>query len=483
MSAAPTIVWFRQDLRLDDNPALLHAVARSGPVIPVYIQGADGEGEWTPGAASKWWIHQSLAKLDESLCQRGSRLLIRRGKALPELRRLVKERGAGAVVWNRRHEPASIARDTAVKEALAADGIDCKSFNSALLWEPWTIKTQGGTPYKVYSPFWRACQAAEPPAEPLPAPSAIPSPETWPASLELHELELEPNIDWAGGIAQAWQPGETGALKLLERFLEGPVGDYGEQRNRPDLPATSRLSPYLHHGEISPRRIWLAVQQRLQAGASKPFAKGAEKFLSEVAWREFGYHLLYHFPETPLEPLRPEFDAFPWADDPAGLRRWQKGETGYPIVDAGMRELWTTGWMHNRVRMIVASFLVKDLFLPWQEGAKWFWDTLVDADLANNTLGWQWAAGSGADAAPYFRIFNPVTQGERFDPDGAYVRRWVPEIARLSNAYLHKPWEAPMKELSDAGARLGTVYPAPIVQHSAARERALSAWEDLKARR
>ena len=485
MNESASIVWFRQDLRLDDNLALLHAVDRGGPVIPVYIWGSEGEGEWSPGGASKWWIHQSLQRLDESLRQAGSSLILRQGKALEVLRKLIEQTGAESVVWSRRYEPASIERDKATKEALRKQGVECRSFNSALLWEPWTIETQSGTPYKVYSPFWRACQAAEPPPEPRRAPSSIPAPESWPESTPLANLDLEPTIDWAGGINDAWAPGEAGAAKCLDRFLAEAVGDYSADRDRPDRIGTSRLSPYLHHGEISPRRIWHTVQQGLQDDrrTAKSFDKGARKYLSEIAWREFGYHLLYHFPQTPLEPLRPEFDSFPWADDPEGLRRWQKGQTGYPIVDAGMRELWTTGWMHNRVRMIVASFLVKDLFLPWQEGAQWFWDTLVDADLANNTLGWQWAAGSGADAAPYFRIFNPILQGERFDPDGAYVRRWIPELTKLPNRYLHKPWEAPTSDLKAAGVNPGTDYPSPVVQHAEARARALSAWDDLKARR
>jgi len=481
MSKNPSIVWFRQDLRLDDNPALLAAVERSGPVLPVFIWSPGEEGEWAPGGASKWWIHQSLLRLDESLRRRGSRLLILSGPAEAALGKLIQTSGARAVYWNRRYEPASIARDKALKESLGRDGLEIKSFNAALLWEPWTIQTQKETPYKVFTPFWKACQAAASPPEPEEAPERIPAPEKWPQSLETAALELEPQIDWAGGIAEAWEPGEQGAARRLERFLAEAVDDYGEDRDRPDRTGTSRLSPYLHHGEISPRRIWRAVHDNL--GESEKPTKGARKFLSEVAWREFGYHLLYHFPETPLEPLRPEFDSFPWADDPQGLEAWQNGRTGYPIVDAGMRELWATGWMHNRVRMIVASFLVKDLFLPWQEGAQWFWDTLVDADLANNTLGWQWAAGSGADASPYFRIFNPVSQSERFDPQGRYVRRWVPEIAALPDSFLHKPWEAPMKVLQEAEVNLGTNYPRPIVDHAEARQRALAAWDDLKARR
>lgn len=481
MSKKASIVWFRQDLRLDDNLALLAAIERGGPVLPVYIWSPTEEGEWAPGGATKWWLHQSLLELDESLAKSGSKLLLRCGPAEEELRKLIDSSGATAVYWNRRYEPASIDRDKVLRESLQGDGLECKSFNAALLWEPWTIETKSGTPYKVFTPFWKACQQSSAPAEPREAPKSIPAPETWPESLDAAALELEPKIDWASGIAEGWEPGEQGARRCLKRFLAEGIGGYTKNRDRPDKSGTSRLSPYLHHGEISPRRIWQAVHQRVERN-DQP-SKGGRKYLSEVAWREFGYHLLYHFPETPLEPLRPEFDSFPWTEDDEGLEAWRKGRTGYPIVDAGMRELWATGWMHNRVRMIVASFLVKDLLLPWQEGARWFWDTLVDADLANNTLGWQWAAGSGADAAPYFRVFNPISQGERFDPQGGYVRRWVPEIAELPDDYLHKPWEAPMKVLQGAGVKLGTDYPHPLVNHAEARKRALAAWDDLKARR
>ena len=400
-----SIVWFRQDLRLEDNLALLAATRGGGPVIPLFVWAPEEEGDWPPGGATKWWLHQSLERLDQSLRQRGSRLLVRRGPTLETLRAVLRESGAAAVLWNRRYEPAAIARDKAVKEALTADGLEVRSFNSALLWEPWTIQTQAGGPYKVYSPFWRACQAEAPPAEPVSAPAAIAAPRRWPGSLELAALALEPTIDWAGGIDDAWRPGEAGAAALLERFLDDAVEGYEERRNRPDLAATSRLSPHLHFGEISPRTVWHAVRARMdvEKATRKSFVSNARKYLSEVAWREFAHHLLYHFPATAAEPLRPGFAAFPWADDPEGLRHWQQGRTGYPIVDAGMRELWTTGWLHHRVRMIVASFLVKDLLLPWQEGARWFWTrwwTPTRQQHARLAVGGR----LGADAAPYFRL-------------------------------------------------------------------------------
>ncbi|MBI1356214.1 MAG: deoxyribodipyrimidine photo-lyase [Acidobacteria bacterium] len=478
-----TLVWFRHDFRLADNPALAAATARGGPVVPVFLWEPAEEGDWPAGGASKWWLHQSLERLDADLRALGSRLILRQGPAAETLAALARETGAEAVYWNRRYEPASIERDQGVKQSLRSEGLDCRSFSAALLWEPWTIRTQSGGPYKVFSPFWRACQAAEPPGEPEPAPTSLPSPAIWPCSVQLAALGLEPAIDWAAGIREAWRPGEAGAAERLSRFVEEIVDDYAESRDRPDRDGTSRLSPHLHFGEISPRTIWRAVRERLdrQEPPRGAVAKSAQKYLAELAWREFGHHLLYHFPHTPLEPLRPEFARFPWADDPENLRRWQKGRTGYPIVDAGMRELWATGWMHNRVRMIVASFLVKDLLLPWQEGARWFWDTLVDADLANNTLGWQWAGGCGADAAPYFRIFNPILQGERFDPRGVYVRRWVPELAAVPDRWLHKPWEAPMKVLRGCGVNPATDYPLPSVNHSEARQRALEAWDELKS--
>jgi deoxyribodipyrimidine photo-lyase len=404
-----TIVWFRQDLRLADNPALTHAAAQ-GEVVPVFIWAPEEEGDWPPGAASRWWLHHSLAALDADLRQRGSRLVIRRGPTADTLCTLLGETGSDRVVWNRRYEPAAITRDAAVKREIERT----RSFNGALLREPWTMPGRGGDGYRVFTPYWRALQSGGVPEPPLPAP-AVPASGAWPESLEIGALGLLPSIPWDTGLSAVWEPGERGAGARLGAFLERAAA-YGAQRDRPALPS-SELSPHLHHGELSPRQVWHAVSEA--AGAA------AEPFLRQLAWREFAHHLLYHVPETATEPLRPDFRAMPWRDDPAELRTWQRGRTGFGLVDAGMRQLWASGWMHNRARLVTASFLTKDLLIHWHAGARWFWDTLVDADLANNTLGWQWVAGSGADAAPFFRVFNPAVQAERFDPDGRYQDRWL----------------------------------------------------------
>ena len=469
----PLIVWFRQDLRLADNPALAAAVATGAPVIPVHILDDEGAGVWRRGGASRWWLHHSLAALGDDLRVRGAPLILRRGRAAEELDTLIAETGASGVFWNRCYEPAIRTRDEAIKSGLEARGVQARSFNASLLFEPWTVATQGGQPFKVYTPFAKACRAADAPPRPVPAPHAIRGPATAPRSLALAELGLLPTRpDWAGGLRAAWVPGEAAAQIRLERFLAAAITDYKEQRNRPDIEATSRLSPYLHFGEISPRQLWHAARGR-EGG-------GPDHFVSELLWREFSYHLLFHFPDLPARNWRSSFDAFPWGEDPAGLAAWRRGRTGFPIVDAGMRELWQTGWMHNRVRMIAGSFLVKNLMLPWQLGKAWFWDTLVDADLANNAASWQWVAGCGADAAPYFRIFNPILQGEKFDPDGAYVKRFVPELARLPAQFIHRPWEADEATLRAAGVELGRSYPRPIVDHGKARDRALAAFATLK---
>lgn len=405
---------------------------------------------------------------------------------LAELRALAAATGASAVYWNRRYEPAAVQHDAAIKQALRGDGLDAESFNAALLFEPWTIKNLSGKPFQVFTPYWKACLAQPEQPEPVPAPRKLSAPDTWPASEPLKTLELEPRVDWAGGMRKSWTPGEKGAQRQLQRFLESALGGYGETRNIPGVAGTSRLSPHLHFGELGPRQVWHAVRSHGMFGskgrAPGSGARGEETYLRELGWREFAHHLLFHFPHTPQEPLRPDFARFPWAKNVRALKAWQRGGTGYPIVDAGLRELWATGWMHNRVRMIVGSFLVKDLLLPWRAGARWFWDTLVDADLANNTLGWQWTAGCGADAAPYFRIFNPVSQGERFDPQGSYVRRWVPELTRVPDEFIHRPWEAPPLALAEAGVALGADYPRPLVNHSEARDRALEAFAILKSK-
>ncbi len=417
-------------------------------------------------------------------------MLVTRGDSEQELMRLVRETKAGAVYWNRRYEPQVRARDAELKRRLLADGVEAKSFNSALLNEPHTISNKQGKPFQVFTPYWRHCTAQaflEPVAYDLKALALLAPPEE-PAGLAVADLGLLPVIPWDAGFAAEWKPGEAGAWVRLNHFLNtGTVHRYDEQRNLPDVTGTSGLSPHLHWGEIGPRQVAAAVRSLGKETGTDPASNGARVYMSEIGWREFAYHLLYHFEHTPERPLRPDFERFPWAEDVDGakLRAWQRGQTGYPIVDAGMRQLWATGWMHNRVRMIVASFLVKHLRLPWQMGASWFWDTLVDADLASNTLGWQWSAGCGADSAPYFRIFAPVTQGERFDGAGRYVRRWVPELAKLPDKFLHAPWTAPESLREFAGVRLGLVaeggnYPRPMVDHAIAREEALAAFKALR---
>ncbi|MDZ4736903.1 MAG: deoxyribodipyrimidine photo-lyase [Rhodospirillaceae bacterium] len=487
MADAPVIVWFRQDLRLADNPALAAALATGAPIVPAFIL-EYGDSAWALGGASRWWLHRSLDALDAALRQRGSRLVLRTGRADDALPALLHETGAGTVFWNRCYEPAAIARDTRIKAMLHEASIEAKSFNAALLHEPWTVKTQQSEPYKVFTPFWRTLRVLtkeKPLGQP---PKTLPDPASWPRSDILADWSLEPaKPDWAGGLRAVWQPGEAGAQARLRAFIDTALVDYRECRDRPDRIGTSRLSPHLHFGEIGPRQIWQAIVGRTEFAtnggneASKPIDAAAEAFLRELGWREFTHHLLYHWPELPARAWKANFDEFPWHDDAKSLAAWQRGLTGYPIVDAGMRELWQTGWMHNRVRMIVASFLIKDLLIDWRTGEKWFWDTLVDADLAQNAASWQWVAGSGADAAPYFRIFNPVLQGRKFDPDGAYVRQFVPELAHLSTAHIHAPWEAPEPVLAGAGLRLGTTYPRPIVDHKRARERALEAYQSIKA--
>ena len=480
---AATVVWFRQDLRLQDNPALAAALKNGGPVLPLYILDDAGEGDWPAGGATRWWLHHSLASLDASLRERGSRLVLAKGRSAAVLESLVKQTGATAVYWNRRYEPASIARDTKVKAGLVAGGIDTKSFNASLLFEPHTVQNKAGGPFQVFTPFWRHCLTlpVEAPVK-LPA-GKFPAPAKWPASLALDELKLKPVIQWDAGMEAAWKPGEAAGLKRLKKFTTGAIADYNARRDLPEADGTSALSPHLHFGELGPRQVWAAVKSLSADSGVFPANRGGQVFLTEVGWREFAHHLLFHFPQTPREPLRQDFKAFPWQKNAKQLRAWQRGLTGYPIVDAGMRQLWTTGWMHNRVRMIVASFLVKHLRLSWQEGAAWFWDTLVDADLANNTLGWQWSAGCGADAAPYFRIFNPILQGATFDPEGNYVRRWVPELAKMPAEFIHQPWAAPLHVLAEAGVTLGKDYPQPMVDHGEARTAALAALKSIRASR
>ena len=471
----PSIVWLRLDLRLEDHPAFRAAKERGGPIIPVFIWAPDEESPWAPGAASRWWLHHSLERLDEQLREQGSRLILRRGPSLDSLLALVKETGANAVCWNRRYEPAVIERDKAIKNALTQVGIDARSFNSALLFEPWTVENKSGGPFQVFTPFWRTCLTRIDVPPPLAVLQKPAPPGRWPKSLDLQELALRPKVRWDSGLQAAWQPGSVGAKSELNRFLDLAIGEYGEQRNFPAEPGTSRLSPHLHFGEITPHQVWRAVQKHAETSGIAADAWPRWQFLTELGWREFSHQLLFHFPHTTNQPLRAEFEAFPWRENKSWLEAWQTGRTGFPIVDAGMRELWATGWMHNRVRMIVASFLVKNLLISWKDGARWFWDTLVDADLANNTLGWQWTAGCGADAAPYFRIFNPMLQGEKFDPEGTYVKRWIPELTGLPKKCIHRPWER-----HTGGGALN--YPAPLLSHSISRDVALEAYAKARAK-
>lgn len=470
-----TLVWFRQDLRIEDNPALFEAAAK-GAILPVFIlEPPEHSGETHPlGGASRWWLHHSLARLKEAL----PGLIFLRGSARHLIPELARECGTSAVYWNRTYEPHAIERDTELKTALTQAGFEARSFKASLLHEPWEVETRTGGPYKVYSPFWKAAlNAGVPP--PLSAPENMDYVDCS-AGEPLENLGLLPRRpNWAAGWEELWAPGAGGARARLNAFLENGLKGYGSLRNRPDLDNVSRLSPHLHFGDISPRQVWEATQRRI--GQDSALAGDGMKFLSEIGWREFSHHLLFHFPNLPSENWRRTFDAYPWRESSGDLDRWQKGLTGYPIVDAGMRELWRTGYMHNRVRMVAASFLVKHLRLHWQHGEAWFRDTLLDADLANNSAGWQWVAGSGADAAPYFRIFNPITQGEKFDPDGVYVRRWLPELKDLETRYLFAPFAAPDSALKAAGVVLGESYPEPLVDHARARQAALEGYEAVRS--
>jgi len=473
------IVWFRRDLRLADNPALTAACEESRRVVALYVHAPEEEEGWAPGAASRWWLHHSLDRLDDALRRRGGRLLLRSGGSLASLLEVARRSGASSVFWNRLYEPALAARDQRTEAALREAGLECRSFNAGLLLEPWEVRTGQGDPYRVFTPFWRACAArldALPP--PLAPPAAIPGPEPLADGPTLESLGLQPRIDWDAGLHAAWVPGEAAALDRIDDFVSGALARYGEGRNRPDVADTSRLSPHLHFGEIGPRQCVAAVRA---AVSEHPGAQAsADGFVRQLGWREFAHHLLHHFPQTPTTPLDTRFEAFPWEPDEGWLEAWRRGRTGYPIVDAGMRELWSTGWMHNRVRMIAASLLTKNLRQDWLEGARWFWDTLVDANLANNTLGWQWTAGCGADAAPFFRVFNPILQTERFDPGRDYVRRWLPELRALPDAWIHRPWEAPAAVRAAGGVELGRDYPLPIVDFRESRAAALAAYGRIK---
>lgn len=472
----PIILWFRKDLRLDDNHAL-HAAAQTGrDIIPVYIREPSRLGTGPLGAAQAWWLHHSLTGLEKALRGLGSRLILRSGNPDSVLAELIAETGASTVHWNRRYDPNGIAIDGPLKDMLASTGVTVKSFAGQLLHEPSRLKTGSGTPYRVYTPFWRALEASGQPDQPLDRPDALVSPTVWPDSDDLASWALLPVApDWAKTFSEIWTPGEEAARERLEAFVEDDLSGYKARRDLPAADGTSRLSPHLALGEISPARIWHATRN-LRDVASDDFIT----FRKELVWRDFSYHLLFHNPDLPRENLNRKYDGFPWAGTEDAFKRWTRGQTGYPIVDAGMRQLWRHGTMHNRVRMIAASFLIKDLLIDWRRGEAWFRDTLVDADPASNAASWQWVAGSGADASPFFRIFNPILQGEKFDPDGVYVKTFVPELKDLPAKFVHRPFEASQSILHTAGVTLGETYPKPLVDHAKARDRALAAYSKIK---
>jgi deoxyribodipyrimidine photo-lyase len=486
----PVIFWLRQDLRIADNPALHNAVETCAPILPIFI--LDDGDEWRYGGAQRVALHHALRDLSAQLKKAGATLILRRGDSQQILTDVIKETGATEVFWNRRYEPWAVQQDIEIKKNI---GIPVQSFNGKLLAEPWEIKTGQGGPYKVFTPYWRTMQAVLSKKHPIIYPTTHKI-HGFTASVKSDNLDdwklLPDKPDWSGGIEKTWEFTEAGAHKILHDFIDDKIAYYSKERDFPTRPhaaqgalgqlksATSELSPYLALGKISPRQIWYEITMAMHDGRIKPgHHDEAEKYLRQIVWREFSYHLLFHFPHTAHEPLNPKFAKFPWRNSKKDLQHWQKGQTGYPLVDAGMRQLWQTGWMHNRVRLVTASFLVKHLLLPWQDGAAWFWDTLVDADLANNTMGWQWTAGSGADAAPYFRIFNPITQSEKFNA-ADYIRQYVPELKDMPDKYIHAPFDAPKQILAESGVVLGKTYPHPIVEHKAARERALDALKETK---
>ena len=470
-----SIHWFRQDLRVADNPALLSA-ARSGCVIPVYIFDDPIPQEFQIGGASRVWLHHSLDSLNHTL---NGHLRCFRGNPETILEKLCKEYNVKHVAWNRAYDPWRIEQDTKVKAKLHSIGIKAQSFNGSLLWEPWETLKADGSPYRVFTPFYKnGCLSADVPRSPLSAPQICYHDEKLEPS-NLDNLGLLDNQSWEADLISKWRVGEDGASAKLKIFLNEGIKNYKDGRNFPAQQSVSGLSPHLRWGEISVNTVWYATKKQLKE--SPQLSENANHFLSELGWREFSHSLLYHFPFLPTKNLNPRFEKFPWVKDQVGLKAWKSGRTGIPIVDAGMRQLWNTGYMHNRLRMIVGSFLVKNLRIHWHDGQSWFWDTLFDADLANNSAGWQWIAGCGADAAPYFRIFNPVTQGLKFDPDGSFIRQFVPELGKVPAKYIFDPWNAPQDILATSGVVLGETYPNPIVDLKISREKALESFATLKA--
>jgi deoxyribodipyrimidine photo-lyase len=482
----PIVVWFRDDQRLADHPALAHAAASGRPIVCVYVHDPLPRHGRPLGAAACWWLHESLRELDRALQSLGAGLVLLRGEEQETLLTFAAAIEAAEVCWNRRYSPAQRHTDLSIKSALEARAVSVSTFNGHLLCEPWNVATKSGAPFQVFGAYWRTAREHIADELPRPSPDALePFPLPMSASVrsvDLAALKLQPESpDWAAGLREAWACGESGAQERLRRFVTGALNGYATERDTMARDTTSQMSPYLRFGNVSARQLWYAVAAAAQTRAVA--SEHARKFQDELGWREFSYHLLYHFAPLHQVNFRPQFDAMPWRADRQALRAWQRGRTGYPLVDAGMRQLWRTGWMHNRARMVTASFLVKHLLIDWREGESWFWDTLVDADEANNPASWQWVAGSGADAAPYFRIFNPVLQGQKFDPQGDYIRRWLPELHRLPTASIHAPWQAAPDQLAAASVRLGESYPLPIVGHQQARVRALHAFATLRGER
>lgn len=471
------ILWFRNDLRLEDNQAFYYAIKEGLPLCPLYVFSPNNTTAYPMGSASKWWLHFALKDLRSQLAKYHLELIVRTGPPREIIKNIAIQTGAKAVFWSEGYEPESIKDHAVIQKELTSQGIKVNSFKSYVLFDPSKVRNKSGNPFQVFTPFWRHCLSLNHQAILYrPDYKNIVVPTKWPHSETIEGLNLLPQINWDTGLADTWDPTVTAANKRLTHFVKKSLSNYQTDRDHPGIDGTSCLSAYLHFGQLSPNQVWHAVTLSEEAKH-----KGGETFLSEIGWREFAYHLLYHFPETPFNPLKKDFKHFPWRRNNKSLQAWQLGETGYPIVDAGMRQLWQIGWMHNRVRMVVGSFLVKHLLQPWQEGAAWFWDTLVDADLASNTLGWQWVSGCGADAAPYFRVFNPVLQGEKFDPEGIYVKCYLPELGKLPKKWIHKPWEAPKTVLEQAGVVLGKNYPTPIIGLDEGRSRALKAYEHFKA--
>jgi deoxyribodipyrimidine photo-lyase len=473
-----SIFWFRRDLRIRDNLALFEAANQSKELICLYIHCPEEESPWEIGGASRWWLHHALIDLNSSLEKLGSKLIIKEGKSLELLSSLSKEFSASAVFWNRLYDPSTIKRDSIIKKSLIDSGIEVKSYSGSLLKEPWEVKNGSGAPYQVFTPFWKSVSKSFEVPDIVPILKKIPPTKLDIPSIELSSLNLLPKIPWDKEFYNYWQPTEKGAWETLSEFILNNIETYKTERDFPYKRASSTLSPYLHFGQITAVSIWRKVLDAFKTSD----INSVEPFLRQLGWRDFAHHLLYHFPHTDLKPLKKDFEKFPWEKNKKNLSAWQKGRTGIPIIDAGMRELWTSGIMHNRVRMIVGSYLVKNLRIHWTEGAKWFWDTLIDADLANNTLGWQWVAGSGADAAPYFRIFNPITQSEKFDSQGFYIRKWLPELSSLPDKWIHRPFEAPENILKDANIILGKTYPKPICDLKETREEALEAYFTMKGK-